>query len=121
MQPAVRSPTRRARPRASSIPGTISPSDTGRASTLFNAERQLAAALGVAVLSSILAAAGPTRTSAAGVVMPHLAAYQAAFLAAAGFAVLAALLALRVPDRDAAATMRRGRGEPAREEALVMD
>ncbi len=87
---------------------TIPSSMTGRASTLFNAQRQVGAAAGVAVLSSILAAAGPTRTDAAGIVHPHLAAYHTAFLAAAGFAVAAALLALRVPDRDAAATMQRG-------------
>jgi MFS family permease len=89
---------------------TISSSATGRASTLFNAQRQLGAALGVAVLSSVLAAVGPTQTDASGATQPHLAAYHAAYLAAAAFALAAALLALAVPDRDAAATMVRGRG-----------
>lgn len=102
---------------------TISSSSTGRATTLFNAQRQLGAALGVALLSSVLAAVGPTHVDAAGVIHPHLAAYHAAFLAAAGFALLAALLALAVPDRDAAATMRRRRGPEAVaiEEALLPD
>src|SRR5215216_3801456 len=65
---------------------TISTSATGRASTLFNAQRQLGAATGVAVLSTVLAAIGPTRTDAAGAVHPHLAAYHAALFTAAAFA-----------------------------------
>jgi MFS family permease len=85
---------------------TVAPSAMGRASTLFNAQRQLGAATGVALLSSVLAVAGTERYDAAGVARPHVAAYHAAYLAAAGLAIVAALLALRVPDRDAAATMR---------------
>jgi len=104
---------------------TISPSATGRASTLFNALRQLGAAMGVAVLSGVLAVVGPTRLGAAGTARPHLAAYHAAFLTAAAFALLAALLALAIPDRDAAATMQRTRDRnapaPVREEALVAE
>ena len=91
---------------------TIPSSATGRASTLYNAQRQLGAALGVAILSSILAAVGPTRLDAAGAPQPHLAAYQAGFLAAAGFALAAALLALTIRDRDAAPTMRRVSRQP---------
>ncbi|MGI8554082.1 MAG: DHA2 family efflux MFS transporter permease subunit [Dehalococcoidia bacterium] len=100
---------------------TISPSATGRASTLFNAQRQLGSALGVAILSSVLAAIGPTRLDASGAAQPYLTAYHAAFLAAAAFALAAALLALTVPDRDAAATMRHmsKRTEPVLEEVLV--
>lgn len=40
---------------------TISSESTGRASTLFNANRQLGGAMGVALLSTVLAALGPTR------------------------------------------------------------
>jgi len=86
---------------------TISHASTGQASTLSNVQRQLGAALGVALLSSVLAAFGPTRIGITGVVQPHVAAYRAGFLTAAALAVIAALIALRVPDRDAAATMRR--------------
>jgi EmrB/QacA subfamily drug resistance transporter len=92
---------------------TISPEQTGRASTLFNAGRQLGGAVGVAFLTTILAAVGPTRT-AFGHTVPHLTAYHAAFLAAAAVALLAVVAALTVSDTDAAATMvRRGRLAPA--------
>lgn len=85
---------------------TISRALTGQASTLSNVQRQLGAALGVALLSSVLAAVGPTRRGTDGVAHPHVMAYRAGFLTAAALAVIAALIALRVPDRDAAATMR---------------
>jgi EmrB/QacA subfamily drug resistance transporter len=84
---------------------TITPALTGRASTLYNAGRQLGAACGVALLSGVLAIVGATRTLPDGVVTPHLAAYHAAFLGAAVLALLAALLALLVPDRAAAPSM----------------
>jgi EmrB/QacA subfamily drug resistance transporter len=88
---------------------TISPERTGRASTLFNASRQLGGAIGVAVLTTVLAAAGPTRI-AAGHVVANLTAYHAAFLAAAAVALLAVVSTLSVSDADAEATMvRRGR------------
>src|SRR2546421_5393200 len=89
---------------------TISSASTGRASALFNAQRQLGAALGVAVLGAVLSAVGPTRLSATGTPVPNLVAYHAAFLASAMLALVGAGLALTVSDRDAAATMqRRGR------------
>jgi MFS family permease len=88
---------------------TISPEQTGRASTLFNAGRQLGGAVGVAFLTTVLAAAGPTALRAGRIVV-NLGAYHAAFLAAAGVALVAVLAALTVRDGDAAATMvRRGR------------
>lgn len=104
---------------------TISRAETGRASTLSSVQRQLGGALGVAVVSSVLAAVGPTRLNSAGVAVPHLTAYHIGFLTAAGFSVMGALIALGVPDRDAAATMR-PRVTPAapaetRQEALVSD
>ena len=86
---------------------TISSAETGRASTLSSVQRQLGSAVGVAILSSILAAFGPTIVGADGATAPNLVAYRAAFLAAAGLALIGALFALRVPDADAAATMRR--------------
>ena len=38
---------------------TISPADTGRASTLYNALRQLAGAVGIALLTTVLVGVGP--------------------------------------------------------------
>jgi EmrB/QacA subfamily drug resistance transporter len=86
---------------------TISREATGRATMLMSVQRQLGAAVGVAVLSSVLSLVGPTRQDALGRAVPNLTAYHAAFLAAAGFAVLGALIALRVPDHEAAPSMRR--------------
>jgi len=99
---------------------TISREATGRATMMMSVQRQIGAAVGVAVLSSILSAVGPTHRDPFGNAAPELAAYRAAFLAAAAFAVLGALIALGVPDQDAAATMRPRlvRDEPA-EAALV--
>jgi MFS family permease len=88
---------------------TISPADTGRASTLFNALRQLGSAVGVALLSTVVATIGPIKV-VDGHPVPNLTAYHVAFLVAAGVALLAGLCALTVSDADAAGTMvRRGR------------
>jgi EmrB/QacA subfamily drug resistance transporter len=87
---------------------TISAADTARASTVFNALRQLGGAVGVALLSSVVAAVGPVRLVAHRVV-PNLSSYHAAFLLAAGVAVIAAFGALTVSDSDAAQTMVRRR------------
>jgi EmrB/QacA subfamily drug resistance transporter len=98
----------------------INGAETGRASTLYNASRQLASALGVAVLSTVIAAVGVT-TDAGGHVAPHLAAYHWGFLTAAGLALLAAVVALQIDDRAAAATMRPAQrlGEPELEPQLA--
>jgi EmrB/QacA subfamily drug resistance transporter len=95
---------------------TISPESTGRASMLFNAQRQLGAAVGVAVLSTVLAAVGPFRGSS-GHQVPHFAAYHAAFVTAAAIALVGSLVALLVVhDADALATMP-GRRTPGRRRA----
>ena len=83
---------------------TISPAATGRASTLFNAGRQLGGAIGVAVLTTVVVAVG-ARHVAGGRVVPNLLAYHVAFLVAAGVDVAAVLVALTIRDADAAATM----------------
>ncbi|GAA2155305.1 MDR family MFS transporter [Kitasatospora kazusensis] len=85
----------------------ISQRSTGAASTLYNAQRQLGSALGVAVLGTVLAAVGTVTTHAGGTPTANLAAYRAAFLVAAALALVAAVTALFVRDSDAAATMRR--------------
>ncbi len=97
---------------------TISPASTGRASTLFNANRQLGGAVGVALLSTVLAAIGPTRHVGLHTVA-HVAAYQGAFLAAAAAAAAGSAAALlTVHDAEAASTMVR-RVEQARPPHIV--
>ncbi|WP_380285139.1 MDR family MFS transporter [Kitasatospora purpeofusca] len=85
---------------------TVPAASTGAASTLYNAQRQLGSALGVAVLGTVLTAVGPLAADASGTPVANLTAYRAAFLTAAGLALLAAVIALRVRDGDAATTMR---------------
>lgn len=88
---------------------TISSADTARASTVFNALRQLGGAVGVAFLTTVVATVGPLRI-VHGHEIANLTAYHYAFLVAAAVAVLAAFSALRMNDRAAAPTMvRRGR------------
>ncbi len=87
---------------------TISKADTGRASMLYSVMRQIGAAAGVAILSSVLIIVGAEKTTA-GVSAPNQDAYQAAFLVAAALALIGATLATRIPDEDAAITMRRAR------------
>ncbi len=93
---------------------TISSADTGDASSLFNSQRQLGSALGVALLTTVLAAVG-TAHVVGGRTVPNLAAYHAAFLVASGVALLGSVGALRIHNADAAATMvRRGSRAAAR-------
>ena len=81
---------------------TISVADTGRASSLFNAQRQLGGAVGVAVLTTVLSAVGVASGSSGGA---DLAGYHAAFLVAAALALAGAVAATFVNDRDAASTI----------------
>ncbi len=97
---------------------TVSHRDTGRATTLTNVQRQLGSAIGVATLSSVLAAFGAIVVSDSGATEPNMTAYRAAFLAAAAMSLIGAIFAQRVPDEDAAETMvrsvrRRTRPAPA--------
>jgi EmrB/QacA subfamily drug resistance transporter len=95
---------------------TISAADTARASTVFNAQRQLGGAVGVALLSSVVAAVGPVRFVAHHA-LANLGAYHAAFLVAAGVALMAAVAALTINDSDASQTMvRRRRAGAARDQ-----
>ena len=92
---------------------TVSPAATGRASTLFNAQRQLGSAIGVALLGTVLAGIGTVTTTASGAPTANLTAYHTAFLVAAGLAAVAAVVALFISDRDAAPTMQPKPAEPA--------
>src|SRR5215467_6931294 len=61
---------------------TISPAATGRASTIFNAMRQLGGAVGVALLTTVIVLIGPVHV-VAGHEVANLTAYRIAFLVAA--------------------------------------
>jgi MFS family permease len=80
---------------------TITPAATGRAATLFNMVRQLGGAIGVALLTTIIALIGATR-EVDGHQVANLTAYRITFLAAAAVAALGALVALTIRDADAA-------------------
>jgi len=92
---------------------TVSHAETAQASSLFNSQRQLGSAVGVAILTTVLALVG-TEHVVGGHPVPDLAGYHAAFLTAAGLALVGSLLALTVRDEDAAATMVGRRSRPAR-------
>jgi EmrB/QacA subfamily drug resistance transporter len=83
---------------------TITPAATGRASTMFNAVRQLGGAIGVAILTSAIVAVGPVHL-VGGHPEANLTAYRVAFLVAAAFAIMAIGSALRIRDADAAQTI----------------
>jgi EmrB/QacA subfamily drug resistance transporter len=101
----------------------IAPEDTGRASAIYTAQRQVAASFGVAILATVLVEA--TNHNNAGVTNPAalaqggLDAYQITFLVSTVLIVFAALSALLIRDEDAASTIRRyqevepGVGHPA--------
>jgi EmrB/QacA subfamily drug resistance transporter len=97
---------------------TISTAETGHASALFNAQRQVGASLGVALLSTVISVVGLTQLSASGAVVPNFTAYHAAFMAAALFALTAASIGLTIRDSDAAATMKR-KAKRARQEIVA--
>jgi EmrB/QacA subfamily drug resistance transporter len=77
---------------------TISSADTGRASAIYNTQRQVAAALGVAILATVL-------TSAAGTGSPGAGDFHLVFLACAALAAVGAAVAWTIRDADAASTM----------------
>ncbi len=87
---------------------TITPAATGRASTMFNAIRQLGGAAGVAVLTTVIVLAGPVQL-VAGHEVANLNAYRVAFLTAAAICLAGVACSLSIRDADAAATIpRRG-------------
>jgi hypothetical protein len=97
---------------------TISPAATGRASTTFNALRQLGGAIGVALLTTVIVLVGSTHR-VAGHEVANLAAYRITFLVAAAVCLVGVASALTIRDADAAATIpaRRGRRAVAAEAA----
>jgi EmrB/QacA subfamily drug resistance transporter len=83
---------------------TITPAATGRASTMFNAFRQLGGAVGVALLTTIIVLVGETHR-VAGHEVANLAAYRITFLVAAAVCLVGLASALSIRDADAAATI----------------
>jgi MFS family permease len=83
---------------------TITPEATGRASTMFNAVRQLGGAIGVAVLTTAIVAVGPVHI-VGGHRVANLVAYRIAFLVAAAVALIGTACSLTIRDADAARTI----------------
>lgn len=78
---------------------TISPADTGRASAIYNTQRQTAAALGVAILATVLT------TTAGSLESPQAGDFSWVFIGCAVLAALGAVVAWTIHDEDAAGTM----------------
>jgi len=85
----------------------ISPAATGRASTMYNAVRQLGGAVGVALLTTVIIGVGAA--TANGPSAANLTAYRIAFLVAAGIALATLFCSLTIRDADAAATIPAGK------------
>ena len=85
----------------------IEPQDTGRASAIYSAQRQVSASLGVAILATVLAEAishfggGPDNPSGA------LDAFHVTFFVAAALVIAGVVVSFLIRDRDAASTIHR--------------
>ena len=77
--------------------------DTGRATSLFNTQRQVSYAVGVALAATVIAAVLPDAGSAAPAA-ERLGAYQAGFLAVGLIMVPAVFVSWFIDDDDVAAT-----------------
>ncbi|UOY87051.1 MDR family MFS transporter [Bacillus glycinifermentans] len=84
----------------------------GRATTLFNVQNRLGSALGVAIMSCLLAVMSRHTEGA----LPDLAAYRTALLGAAGFLIAAFCFGLGIRDADAAPGMGARSSSSARDE-----
>jgi EmrB/QacA subfamily drug resistance transporter len=85
----------------------ITPSESGHASALYNTLRQVGSALGVAFVSTVITAVGPTYQTASGSILPDLTSYHAAFVFSALLALVALIFVFSIRDKDAAITMQR--------------
>jgi EmrB/QacA subfamily drug resistance transporter len=84
----------------------IAPQDTGRASAIYSAQRQIAASLGVAVLATVLAEA-LAGNGGLGDPAGALDAFQLTMTVATALIVVAVASAFLIRDRDAASTIHR--------------
>jgi EmrB/QacA subfamily drug resistance transporter len=89
---------------------TISPADTGRASTLYNTLRQLGGAVGIALLTTVLVLVGATH-EVNGHITTDFTAYHVTFLVAAVVCVGGLPWSLSIRDADAAHTIPARRGK----------
>ena len=87
---------------------TIGPARTSVASTIFNAQRMVGGAIGVALLTAVISALHPVQVIA-GRPEANIHAFHTGLYVCAGVAALAAMAALTIRDRDAAPTMIRPR------------
>jgi EmrB/QacA subfamily drug resistance transporter len=105
---------------------TISVESTGRASSLFNTNRQVGASFGVAILATVLVERTQARMAdAAGSVAPaaqqaaaqhaSLLAFHDTFFAAVILGIIGFAFAFLIHDEDAAASMRQAHAVPAGE------
>ena len=90
---------------------TVGAERTSVATTIFNAQRHVGGAIGVALLTAVISALHPVRT-VAGHAEANIQAFHTGLLVCAGVAVAAALAALTVRDSDAAATMVQRQADP---------
>jgi MFS family permease len=102
---------------------TIAPADTGRASAVYNANRQVAASLGVALLATVLTNRLTHYDSVLGNPATGdgaLLSFHDAFIAAGVLAVLGMLLALFLDDKEAERAVRqRADARPSEREAVA--
>lgn len=80
----------------------ITSASMGRATTLFNVQNRIGAALGVVSLAGFLGAFSTGSAGGTGVEQPHLEAYQVALLGSAAFLSAALPFALRIRQADTA-------------------
>jgi MFS family permease len=104
----------------------IAPEDTGRATAIFSALRQIAASLGVAILATVLVESTSHFTngvSGQGQLRDaSLDAFHFSFFIGCCMIMLGACAALLIRDRDAASTMRRYvASEPSPEEIIGVE
>ncbi len=89
----------------------IASASMGRASSLFNSGRQVAMALGTAIVATVLVAATNLALTGVDPTQPELAAqaqmagFRGAYLVTLGFSALGFLVAFRLRDSDAAPTL----------------
>jgi hypothetical protein len=88
---------------------SIKSEETGRASSLFNTNRQVAASVGVAVLTTVLIQAtaiyAGNGAGTGATPQAQLLAFHVAFATSILFGLLGILFALRIHDQDAAASL----------------
>ncbi|OMF13753.1 MFS transporter [Paenibacillus amylolyticus] len=85
----------------------IPPGSMGRASTWFTVQNRLGSAIGMALLSAVLAGVGTTTVTATGTMEPNMLAYRLALMGAAAFLLIGLWFALKIRDADAAGTIRK--------------